>query len=1022
MAAPAAAWYSGGMGSLRQHLWGVLIGLAITAGVVAAYGLRQFERLEMLTLDMRFRWFNRLEARPDVVHIDITDDALLRIGRWPWPRRLHAELIDTLAELGAGAIVTDIVWAEKQKPRLALPDVDNPAELEPALTDFIADDAIFDDNDLAAAVRRAGNVYLATFFELESQLEPDRRAAREIDRLLNGDPDLSLAELVKRTGSDVDLVREVKLAHRMVRKLRGQFSLGLEALARRLDADPDEVGRILAGVKKRTARGLVTELLDTQPSLSLEQVTSTLTAGVPPEQVDPLDLRDIEAAYEHARAVAAALGPLPEVPPENRDRYEEVLSITPPLEKLSRWARECSFVTFATPTDSVDAVLREVPLVEMYRGKRLRQLALAAAADRLGVDPAAIHLDGSHLRLPDAHVPGEASPRDVEVPLMAGNRLLVNWVYSSKGWSDCFNHVAVGRVLEIPFARRRLEACRDRLRLAAASAVKELTPDDEYFRLYRARRRGESARRWLDPRRPDEAKRLAGIDQRLDAIEQAMRPHEQRAKTMLDQALAAYATTVPADDDERALLAKYRDWHRALTNGPAELKALREEVDRQVAARRAELAPLIRDRVCFVGYTATAVADFVPTPVYGRLPGVMVHSNLYNTVMLQAFVHRASGWLNVLLLVGVGAVITAISAFRGPIVSVLAAAIILATTWVVALLWFYVSWVWVIAAAPTATVILPLLGVTLYRQLTEGRQRRQMTLALGQYTSPAIARQIAGDPRNRGLRPAEGEVSCFFSDLKGFTSLSEAWGPDRTRAVLNPYLGSMSAALRRHRALINKFIGDGIFAFFNAPLPLVACEDHAVRACDAALECQRALDDLKREHADGPLGANFQRLRMRIGLNSGVVFVGDYGSDEKRDYTCIGDTVNLAARLEPANKAFGTWIMVSEATRAGTDGQFAYRHLGGLQVVGKTQAVQVYELLGRAGDVDADLLGYAELFDQGIGAFQRRDWPAAVGRFEECLTRRPDDVAAQLYIQTTRTYRDTPPADDWNGAIELTEK
>ena len=161
---------------------------------------------------------------------------------------------------------------------------------------------------------------------------------------------------------------------------------------------------------------------------------------------------------------------------------------------------------------------------------------------------------------------------------------------------------------------------------------------------------------------------------------------------------------------------------------------------------------------------------------------------------------------------------------------------------------------------------------------------------------------------------------------------------------------------------------------------------------------------------------------MRIGIASGTVFVGDYGSENKLDYTCVGDTVNLAARLESANKQFGTSIMITGQTLESTDDHYVCRHLGSIQVKGQTVGVPVYELLGRTGEADDKTLNFAETFAEAVARFTKRRWPEALVIFEKCLELKPDDPGAMLYITAIHNYQESPPPDDWNAALELTEK
>jgi adenylate cyclase len=238
--------------------------------------------------------------------------------------------------------------------------------------------------------------------------------------------------------------------------------------------------------------------------------------------------------------------------------------------------------------------------------------------------------------------------------------------------------------------------------------------------------------------------------------------------------------------------------------------------------------------------------------------------------------------------------------------------------------------------------------------------------------------------------------------------------------VLNISLGCFCDVMLRYEGMINKFIGDGIFAFWNPVIYPQA--DHARRACETAVDLQAALRALIAEQHGAHGDEVFGELVLRIGVATGNAVVGPCGSEQKYDYTCIGDSVNVAARLESANKFYGTHILISGPTYAQAGDGFVVRALGGVRVKGKTQTVPIYELLGRTGDVADDLVCYAERFGVAVTAFQERAWDAALAAFQGCLGERPDDLAAQQYVEAVRRYGQQPPPEDWSGALELTEK
>jgi adenylate cyclase len=310
--------------------------------------------------------------------------------------------------------------------------------------------------------------------------------------------------------------------------------------------------------------------------------------------------------------------------------------------------------------------------------------------------------------------------------------------------------------------------------------------------------------------------------------------------------------------------------------------------------------------------------------------------------------------------------------------------------------------------------------VTVYRQLVEERRRRRMQRALAQYTSPAVAARITSGATAVDLAPQPARVTCFFSDLVGFTPLSEQLGARRTQVLLNRYLREMSGVLVAHGAIVNKFMGDGIFAFFNGPI--WPCDRHAEAACACALAARAALTELNRGRTavDRHQASGEVALEMRIGLATGEVFVGDYGSDAKLDYTCIGDAVNLASRLEQANKVLGTRVLVDETTCLDAGAPFVFRSLGRIEVPGKIQAVEVRELVGSRGSVGESTLDHARRTEQAIRHYQACAWDRCIAELEACRQAGLDDGVTQHYERAAAKYRESPPPADWNGAIALT--
>ncbi|MDO8629904.1 MAG: adenylate/guanylate cyclase domain-containing protein, partial [Phycisphaerales bacterium] len=305
-------------------------------------------------------------------------------------------------------------------------------------------------------------------------------------------------------------------------------------------------------------------------------------------------------------------------------------------------------------------------------------------------------------------------------------------------------------------------------------------------------------------------------------------------------------------------------------------------------------------------------------------------------------------------------------------------------------------------------------GITLYRQSTEERARRRLHRALTQYTSPAIAAQIAERFDRATLAPQTATVTCFFSDLRGFTRLSERLGPERTRNVLNPYLETVSRILLDRGAMVNKFIGDGIFAFFNAPIRV--CSDHARAACEAALASSDALLKLN-QRLSSDLGD--ESLAMRVGVSTGEAFVGDYGSEMKLDYTCIGDTVNLGSRLEQANKVLGTTILVDDRTRQAAGDGFVFRPIGRIAVSGRSTPACVHELVDHPRTADPGFVEFCDLSARAIAYYQACEWDSCLAVLAEGQALRPHDCVLALYARSVETLQRTGRPSHWDGALPI---
>ena len=493
-----------------------------------------------------------------------------------------------------------------------------------------------------------------------------------------------------------------------------------------------------------------------------------------------------------------------------------------------------------------------------------------------------------------------------------------------------------------------------------------------------------------------------------------------RQLAMIDD-LTYQLSTLPDDldslsDPERQLVDQKRHQLELLPDAELLREAnlqLRSDIERA----KADLHRRLNGKIVLVGSFATGAPDFVVTPFSKVTPGIVVHRNVLNTILQGSFINRPARYIEWLAILILGLLMTAISALFRPLISGLA---LLGLVSLAVLINFFVIFsmahYWFVLVSPLAAIIFSFMAVTFYRQVTEGRAKRRITARFKQYTSPAVVDRIVNSAGSVSLAGEIRRLSCFFSDLAGFTTTSERLGPQQTVSVLNVYLDRMTEVLDRYSATINKFEGDGIFAFFGAPVLL---PDHARLACLAAIDSQRELTMLVAEQQRQ--SPDFPPLSMRIGISTGEAVVGDCGSHRRFDYTAIGDTVNLAARLEGANKYFGTSVMICEQAFESVKAELAGRYLGKVRVLGKKIGINIYELLCPLEKLTDDQARYNDLFEGGVVCFQDSQFAKAVTNFKECLEIR-HDKAASLYLDTSGQFVAEGAPTDFSGCIELTGK
>lgn len=422
-----------------------------------------------------------------------------------------------------------------------------------------------------------------------------------------------------------------------------------------------------------------------------------------------------------------------------------------------------------------------------------------------------------------------------------------------------------------------------------------------------------------------------------------------------------------------------------------------------------------RDKIVFVGYTAAGLFDLKSTPVSSIYPGMTVHATLVANLLQKDFRLRISKPL-LCALVAFVSVVTALTVVLIGSLWLLSG-IMLAYIGGLAMLVIltFRQNVWVDGVAISLSLGLSFALSSAFSYATEGRQKRQIKQAFSHYMSDILIQDLLKNPDKLRLGGEKKVLSVFFSDLAGFTSLSEKLAPETVVNLLNRYLTAMTDIILESGGIIDKYEGDAIMAFWGAPIPQ---EDHAVRACLAALENQKRIEILRKEFVETGLPPVYSR----IGINTGEMIIGNMGSSQRFDFTVIGDNVNLASRLEGAGKEYGTRIIISEETYRQAEDHIEVRELDLLRVKGKERPVRIYELLARKGELDEKGKRVRDLFEKGLALYRRRAFQEAAQCFEALLSFEPEDGPARAFLTRCEELRQVSPPPGWDGVYRMMTK
>lgn len=421
-----------------------------------------------------------------------------------------------------------------------------------------------------------------------------------------------------------------------------------------------------------------------------------------------------------------------------------------------------------------------------------------------------------------------------------------------------------------------------------------------------------------------------------------------------------------------------------------------------------------KDKIVLVGSTAVGIQDIKVTPFDTTFPGVEIHANVIDNILHKKFILRPNwtGMFDIFIVLLLGIILSLLLPRFKAIYGLGFTLLLIVVYFFVDRYIFINKGLWLNLVYPLFNIMIVYSGITIYRYMTEEREKKFIRAAFGQYLSPEVIEQLTENPELLRLGGERKILTALFSDVAGFSTISENLKPEELVELLNDYLTEMTEIILRYEGTLDKYEGDAIIAFFGAPISM---DDHAKRACLVAIEMQKNLGNLRNKwEKEGK-----PELYTRIGLNTGPMVVGNMGSKNRMDYTIMGDAVNLASRLEGVNKDYHTSIIISEETFNSVKDNIEARELDIIRVKGKSEPVKIYELIDKKGEIDSKKAEILKIFQNGLLKYRERKLEDALDDFKKVLELDKNDGPSKVYVERCENFIKNPPPDNWDGVFGM---
>ncbi len=668
--------------------------------------------------------------------------------------------------------------------------------------------------------------------------------------------------------------------------------------------------------------------------------------------------------------------------------------IRPAIAPILKNAKGAGFPN--VPIDS-DGVMRRINLISRYEKKFFPQLVFGPILEYFGnpqiiADKNSITLNG---------IKGQ-NFISMKIPLSADRKLLVNWTKNS--FQKSFRHLSY---FELVLNKRLEQTLIENLKtIDDAGYLSYYQGDSDLLSIYsytegikKEMLEGGSLSSMEDY--------ISGRDFFFTEVGNFLKGDAEKSL------LSDIENVINSPDVQKETREAYADVKKEV---PGNFKAIRE-VYNSLEKSRSMLKEALDGSFAIIGQTGTSTTDIGVTPFEKEFMNVGIHANVANTILNRSFLDNLPWWYSAAAAFILSILITILIKNRKPIPSVImgfsASVLILAALSA----YFITTGVYFPVLTPSLTTFFTVIIIFILSFFTLEKEKSFLRNAFSHYLSTDVINELISNPDKLNLGGEKKELSAIFTDIQGFSSISEKLDPTELVHLLNAYLTAMSDVILDMRGTIDKYEGDAIIAFFGAP---VEYPEHAAHACLAAVRMKRIEYELNERFITEQMTPS--PLFTRVGINTGPMVVGNMGTPKKMDYTIMGNAVNLASRLEGVNKQYGTGILISEETYKAGGGNFTVRKLDRVRVVGINTPVRLYELIEEKSRTDQQTLEAVEVFHEALDLFEEKKWEKAGEVFSKVLDILPNDGPARTYLERCRDYKKKPPKESWDGVFNLTTK